>query len=146
MGKKSKILAIIAVVGVIAFIVSMILIGGRSDADDYATEYSNDSSSYNSYNSARHCSVFKFQTEYDVIAYLSSRRFYCSSNDITMQIKSEGIYLNGNCCTGAVRVVEFVDTQAVISAWSPYNGVTFSFVVDTEYGSVADNNDVYFER
>ena len=151
MGKTGKILAIITVVGiVIAIIVSMIPTGEQMSTDEYVSDCSSDSySSYNSYeshDSARHRSVIKFQTAYDVTAYLSGRKFYCSSKDITMQIKSEGIYLNGNCCTGAVNVIEFSGTQALISAWSPYNGAEFSFIVDTENGSVSDNSDVYFER
>jgi hypothetical protein len=63
-----------------------------------------------------------------------------------MRIKHDGIYLNGNCCTAAVRVVDFEGTQAVITAWSPFNGVEYSFVVDSEYGTVADNKEVYCEK
>lgn len=114
-----------------------------SDEDGtYEYESGNDDISYEETPQKQ---VVEFYTASDVMVYLSGRSFYCDTNGITVQIKSNGIYLNGYCSTGAVRVVDFAGTQAVVTATSPFNGAQHSFLVDSAYGCIANNDEVYSE-
>ena len=117
-----------------------------SSSESSSSSYSYETNKHNSYESAPQKRAIRFYSVSDVMLYLNSRTFYCSSNGITVQIKSGGIYLNDTCCTGAVRVVEFDETQAIVTATSPFNGVQYSFLVDSEYGCIANNDETYYEQ
>ena len=117
----------------------------ESSVNDGAYEYESDNVDDIEYEATPQKSVVEFNTASDVMMYLSGRSFYCDANGITVQIKSTGIYLNGYCSTGAVRVVDFAGTQAVVTATSPFNGAQHSFLVDSAYGCIANNDEVYSE-
>ena len=117
-------------------------------SNDYSDSYNySDNSSYsqdNSYNSSSRSTATEFNTAQSVMTYLFSRTFYNEEKNITIKISSDGIYANGQCITGAVRVVEYAGTQAVVSATSPYTGGRVTFLVDTEYGCIANDTDGAF--
>ena len=117
-------------------------------SNDYSDNYNySDNGSYsqdNSYNSYSRSTAQEFKTAQSVMTYLYSRTFYNEDKNITIKIRSNGIYANGQCITGAVRVVEYAGTQAVVSATSPYTGGRVTFLVDTEYGCIANDTDGAF--
>lgn len=117
-------------------------------SSDYSDGYNySDNSRYsqgNSYNSYSRSTAKEFHTAHSVMTYLCSRKFYNEEKNITMEIRSNGIYANGQCITGAVSVIEYAGTQAVVSATSPYTGGRVTFLVDTEYGCIANDTDGAF--
>ena len=120
----------------------------RDDSSYQSNNYSDSNNSLysqdNSYNSYSRSTAQEFNTEQSVMIYLYSRTFYNEDKNITIKIRDNGIYANGQCITGAVRVVEYAGTQAVVSANSPYTGGRVTFLVDTEYGCIANDTDGAF--
>lgn len=104
-----------------------------SSEDEYSTDDYYDSSS----------SRVVFNTKQDVMVYLSSRSFSSGGNVITFEDMC--MYGNGVCFTGAINVVDFNSTQAILEAYSPLVGGNIRFKVDNEYDRLTDLNtgDVY---
>ncbi len=104
-----------------------------SDESDYATDDYYDTSS----------SRFVFNSKQDVMVYLSSRSFSSGGNVITFE--DQCMYGNGQCFTGAINVIDFNSTQAILEAYSPLVGGNIRFKVDNEYDRLTDLNtgDVY---
>lgn len=104
-----------------------------SDESDYATDDYYDTSS----------SRFVFNSKQDVMVYLSSRSFSSGGNVITFE--DQCMYGNGQCFTGAINVIDFNSTQAILEAYSPLIGGNIRFKVDNESNILTDLNtgDVY---
>lgn len=113
--------------------------GGREYNNSNNDSYTNN----DSYASSNKRSVtYRFTSDQSVMAYLSSQPFY--GNDITVVIKSYGIFLNGSCVTGAPVVEKFESYKALVRAYTPY-GTRISFIVDPYNNCIIDSeNDVYY--
>lgn len=85
-----------------------------------------------------------FNSSSDVMLYLSQHRF--SSNGVTISIRYDGIYSNGQAITSAVSVERFSGMIAVLSASSPYaGGAKLYFVLDASRGTITDESgDVFY--
>lgn len=85
-----------------------------------------------------------FNSSSDVMLYLSQHRF--SSNGVTISIRYDGIYSNGQAITSAVSVEGFSGMRAVLSASSPYaGGARLYFVLDASRGTITDESgDVFY--
>lgn len=84
-----------------------------------------------------------FRHAQDVVNYLSSRSFSNGSNKITF--RDMCLYTNDRCATGAINVISFNGTQAVLQAHSPFTGGDINFMVDKISGKLIDlsTGDVY---
>lgn len=104
-----------------------------SSEEEYSTDDYYDSSS----------SRMVFNTKQDVMVYLSSRSFSSGGNVITFE--DQCMYGNGQCFTGAINVIDFNSTQAILEAYSPLIGGNIRFKVDNESNILTDLNtgDVY---
>ena len=104
-----------------------------SSEDEYSTDDYYDSSS----------NRIVFNSKQDVMVYLSSRSFSSGGNVITFE--DQCMYGNGQCFTGAINVIDFNSTQAILEAYSPLIGGNIRFKVDNESNILTDLNtgDVY---
>ena len=80
----------------------------------------------------------RFSTAHDVIGYLSGRTFRDIDGGGSLQIRQEGVYVNGQCMTGAPRVSRFSSTNAIVQA-SFVPGGTITFIVDAQNGTISDS-------
>lgn len=80
-------------------------------------------------------SYTRFATAYDVIAYLSDKTFY--NGNRRLRIRSNGVWLNDYCATGAPVVERFEAWKALIRANIPTGG-RLSFLVDPTHNTVID--------
>lgn len=78
-----------------------------------------------------------FHSDSDVIAYLSSNSF--THNGVSISVSGGNMYLNGQCVSGAISVVNFNSTRAQLEAHSPYSG-RMRFVVDCRNETITDLN------
>lgn len=83
-------------------------------------------------------SSYSFQSAQDVISYLSSHNFCNGNNCITFQDMC--LYTNGVCATGAINIVGYNESQAVVEAYSPLLGGNVRFKVDNRNGRLIDLN------
>ncbi len=102
-------------------------------ADETGTYNKVDGSGSNGSSSTR------FSTAYDVIGYLSGRTFREISSGGVLQIRQEGVYVNGQCMTGAPSVSSFSSTSAVVRASLIPSG-TIIFHVDAQNGTITDSS------
>ena len=88
--------------------------------------------------------VTYFRDAQSVIGYLSSHKF-CNGN-ICLTFQNMCLYINGTCFTGAVDVLNYNNTQAILEANSPLNGARLRFKVDQTSGTLTDLNsgEVYY--
>ena len=100
------------------------------DEETYEDEAYEDESSVN------------FQSAQQVYTYILGKRF--RQGQFRLEIRQEGIYMNGQCVTGAPRVYAFEGPYAQISASYPAGG-QFTGVLDADEGTLTDENsgDVY---
>ena len=100
------------------------------DEETYEDEAYEDESSVN------------FQSGQQVYTYILGKRF--RQGQFRLEIRQEGIYMNGQCVTGAPRVDAFEGPYAQISASYPAGG-QFTGVLDADEGTLTDENsgDVY---
>lgn len=87
-------------------------------------------------------SSVNFQSGQQVYTYILGKRF--RQGQFRLEIRQEGIYMNGQCVTGALRVDAFEGPYAQISASYPAGG-QFTGVLDADEGTLTDENsgDVY---
>lgn len=104
-----------------------------SEVDD--EEYDDGSETYNV--------SFVFNTPSDVMAYLTGKCFY--NGDYCIEVKTDGVYLNGQCLSFAPTIQDFSQSRAYIMANTPTNG-RFRFSVDANNGTITDktSGDVYY--
>lgn len=110
----------------------------------YESAYGSEDDNDNYDSSSDRSLGMRFYTAHDVLAYLESHSF--GTDDQIITINGASMYFNGVCMTGAVNVIEFDKTQALITAVIPQNGGRLSFMVDCEKRCITDNDNVYFER
>lgn len=115
----------------------------KSYNNTYENSYDNSYNTQQEYQSKPE--AYEFSSRQSVILYLRSRSYYNSDKDRTITFNNGCIHINGVCMTHHIDVVEAAGTQAVISGNSPYGG-KLVFLVDTEYGCIANNDYVYFEK
>ncbi len=85
----------------------------------------------------------RFSSAYDVIGYLSGLTFHETSSGGLLQIRQDGVYVNGRCMTGAPSVSNFTSTSAVVRASLIPTG-TLIFNVDAKKGIITDNSGMTF--
>lgn len=84
---------------------------------------------------------YRFSSPHDVIGYLADKTFY--NGNIQLRIRPDGVWLNGNCATGAPNVERYESWKAMIRAYTP-TGQKLSLFVDPIHGQVIDESgDVY---
>ena len=83
-------------------------------------------------------SGIRFSTAYDVIGYLSGRTFRDIDGGGSLQIRQDGVYVNGQCKTGAPRVIRFSSTNAIVQASIVPSG-SITFHVDAQSGTINDS-------
>ena len=84
---------------------------------------------------------YRFSSPHDVIGYLADKTFY--NGNIQLRIRPDGVWLNGNCATGAPNVERYESLKAMIRAYTP-TGQKLSLFVDPIHGQVIDESgDVY---
>lgn len=88
-------------------------------------------------------SEMQFYDAQYVMMYLSNNRFV--SGDITLTFAYNGMYVNGQCQTGAIEVLDFDATRAICRAYSPYSG-QITFFVDCQRGYIENGGDIYYAR
>lgn len=91
-----------------------------------------------------------FRTDSDVLAYTMGKFKDRSGNVIS--VRPEGLYVNGgyprgDLVTGAVKVVNFSGSRALLYAVNPFTQGTAYMIVDASRGTITDrsNGDVYHE-
>lgn len=81
-------------------------------------------------------SAVSFRHESDVHQYLQENKFVGEEKGVKITIYERhdmSLSANGSVITNTIRVTEFNDTQAMISASSPYSG-NMDFLVDANAG------------
>lgn len=109
--------------------------GGR-----YYTKVSTSSYSSSSSNTT-------FESVYDVWNYLGSHVF--KGDGLTIRITQQCMTSNGNPLTGAVRITNYRDSQATLTANSPYlGGGAFTLIVDAARGTLRnrDYNEIFYAQ
>ena len=74
--------------------------------------------------------TFSFTSPMDVTSYLRSRKFSNSAGNTMSFSSSLEMAIDGTVLTGAMRIVGFNSSQAVISGVSPYDGGTVRLRID----------------
>lgn len=87
-------------------------------------------------------SSMNFQSAQQVYTYVLGKQF--RQGQFRLEVRQEGIYMNGQCVTGAPRVDAFEGPYAQISASYPAGG-QFTGLLDADEGTLTDQNsgDVY---
>ena len=87
-------------------------------------------------------SSVNFQSGQQVYTYVLGKRF--RQGQFRLEVRQDGIYMNGQCVTGAPRVDAFEGPYAQISASYPAGG-QFTGLLDADEGTLTDQNsgDVY---
>lgn len=89
-------------------------------------------------------SSYRFSSPHDVIGYLADKTFY--NGNIQLRIRADGVWINGNCVTGAPNVERCESWKALIRAYTP-TGQKLSLLIDPIHGQVVDESgDVYALR
>ena len=83
-----------------------------------------------------------FQSAQQVLMYVLGKEFRQGS--FRLVVRTEGVYMNGRCVTGAPMVTDFYGPLAQIVASYPAGG-QFTCVVNADEGTLTDQNsgDVY---
>lgn len=120
--------------GIIAFVVVIFLFGvfasqGGGSSYDEDDEYS--SSMYGS-NSDED---YTFTSATSAMGYVTSNTY--TRNGERIRIGFDGVYVNGQCISGAPTLVDFDETRAMIRCSSPYYG-SVSYIIDCSDGSLKD--------
>lgn len=110
--------------------------GGSKSSSNSAYEETYEDEAYEDESSVN------FQSAQQVYTYILGKRF--RQGQFRLEIRQEGIYMNGQCVTGAPRVDAFEGPYAQISASYPAGG-QFTGVLDADEGTLTDENsgDVY---
>ena len=79
-----------------------------------------------------------FNHERDVHRYLRINKFVSSDGKISItESSSMGLCFNGRELTAAVRVCEFNEYAAYITAYAPVNGISYEFLVNSSQGTLS---------
>lgn len=118
------------------------------DTNGRVTQYTADGEKVSSRSKRQnnYSSTTTFRHESDIHNYLRSHTFTNSRGDISI---TEGynmsLQFNGRELTGAIMVYSFDSHQAIFTAHSPINGVTYRFMVDNSTGTLyCDNDNTYY--
>lgn len=125
----------------------------QSDIDKRLRQQSNTNSSSakrNNTSTVKHSnsSTVKFRGDMDVYNYLFSHTFV-ERGGTKINIKNDGIYINGSCATSAPVVRNIRETTATVIADIPYApGSRFRVYVDSKKRTVTDATDgtIYYEK
>ena len=115
--------------------------GGSKSSSSSSSAYDEETYEAEAYDEEEVSSV-NFQSGQQVYTYILGKRF--RQGQFRLEIRQEGIYMNGQCVTGAPRVDAFEGPYAQISASYPAGG-QFTGVLDADEGTLTDENsgDVY---
>ncbi|MBR6981388.1 MAG: hypothetical protein IKH88_16350 [Prevotella sp.] len=115
--------------------------GGSKSSSSSSSAYDEETYEAEAYDEEEVSSV-NFQSGQQVYTYILGKRF--RQGQFRLEIRQEGIYMNGQCVTGALRVDAFEGPYAQISASYPAGG-QFTGVLDADEGTLTDENsgDVY---
>ena len=115
--------------------------GGSKSSSSSSSAYDEETYESGAYDDEEVSSV-NFQSAQQVYTYILGKRF--RQGQFRLEIRQEGIYMNGQCVTGAPRVDAFEGPYAQISASYPAGG-QFTGVLDADEGTLTDENsgDVY---
>ena len=111
-----------------------------SDTNDISTNsYENESTS------SRNVESYTFRSGQDVVTYLS-RPFRSNIGDVVRIGGNRCITFNGRTVTNAVNISILSDHRAIIKAHDPINRVNYTFIVDSNDGTLEDANggDLYY--
>lgn len=86
---------------------------------------------------------YTFHHAQDVYNYLYGKTFV--SGGYSISFSGSGMYVNGQCWTGAISVTNFSATRATCTAVSPYGG-NITITVDCQNGYVINQGDIYYEQ
>ena len=134
----------VLVISYIIFTISDIYIRQNSQNESTGKDYYSEMNDDKDYDSSETNNVsFVFNTPSDVMAYLTGKCFY--NGDYCIEVKTDGVYLNGQCLSFAPTIQDFSQSRAHIMANTTDNG-RFCFSVDANNGTVTDENsgDVYY--
>lgn len=84
--------------------------------------------------------TFVFQTGQSVMGYLSGRVFYSADRQTRVQIRVQGVFLNGSQIADAPNLEYVTEDYAVIYAYTPRN-TRYRFGVLPQEGCLVDLND-----
>lgn len=101
-------------------------------ASNAISKSNNHSSSTSSKNKIKTENV-NFKTPLDVWSYLSRNTFF-SDNGLRVQIRRDGVYVNGSPQYATPEIVQFNSKSAVIKAFTPYGHSSTTFVISPEVG------------
>lgn len=80
-----------------------------------------------------------FTSAMDVDAYLRGRKFVDSANGMTMTFTgSTEMVINGTVLTGAMQIMDFNSSRAVLRGVSPFDGNYIRLRVDSESGTITN--------
>ena len=119
--------------------------GTHSSHDNEDSDYTEmEAGESNGYTEDKH--DYMFYSPADVFGYLAGRKF-CSDN-MTIEIRQDGIYVNGSQYTSTVQVLDMNEKRALVEGVSPYNHNTFKLLVDCANGYLRDPKDgtIYYEK
>lgn len=111
-----------------------------NDTSYSPTSYSSSRSYSNNINS--NSRSHRFTSPQDVIGYLSDKTFYNGS--LSLQIRTNGIWVDGRCLTGAPMVERWKSWKALIRANSITGGRT-SLIIDPINGEIIDSGGNVFK-
>lgn len=123
--------------GIIAFVVVIFLVGvfaSQGGGSSYDEDDGYSSSMYESYT---------FTSATDIWSYVTSHSF--SGNGMRISVQHDGVYINGQCISGAPSIVDYNSTQVMITSHSPYGNTNNRFIIDCSEGYLKDcNSGEYF--
>ena len=113
---------------------------GANNGSDTEEYYEEDDGYYEEEESQG--SSMSFNSAQSVYTYVLGKRF--TQGKFRLEVRQDGIYMNGQCVTGAPRVDAFEGPYAQISASYPAGG-QFTGLLDADEGTLTDQNsgDVY---
>lgn len=132
-----KQISIICTMSIVLFLTSCIgknTNEGKSQERTYSEQTETTGDSYAQQDTYR--SAVTFRHESDVHQYLQENEFVGEEKGVKITIYERhdmSLNANGSVITNPIRVTEFNETQAVISASSPYSG-NMDFIVDADAG------------
>ena len=115
--------------------------GGSKSSSSSSSAYDEETYESEAYDEEEVSSV-NFQSGQQVYTYVLGKQF--RQGQFRLEVRQDGIYMNGQCVTGAPRVDAFEGPYAQISASYPAGG-QFTGLLDADEGTLTDQNsgDVY---